>query len=213
MRFTGFFSLIFYVHMVTNSTTSKKKHTNRKIMYCSLSNNFAFLAMLRSITTLKWVQNSSYEISSLASTAIVVAISFNVVSQCLIKFGLRNHSSKIFLAIFIVLCVQFLVFLSLSVTYIIKFPPSKTIFTPGGVASLWSGTIALFVSLVLSSIYIYNYDDDVNTSLEELTYELSNSLFVWYIVFGGTVFTALEPWDFERATEFCLMTLLTIGYL
>jgi hypothetical protein len=100
----------------------------------------------------------------------------------------------------------------LSITYIIKFPPSKTLFTPGGFPSIWSGSIALFVSLILSSMYIYNYDDDVKTSLEELTYELSNSLFVWYIVFGGIVFTILEQWNFERAAEFCLMTLLTIGY-
>lgn len=33
-----------------------------------------------------------------------------------------------------------------------------------------------------------------------------------YILFGAGWFCYLEGWGFERASEFCLMTLLTIGY-
>lgn len=33
-----------------------------------------------------------------------------------------------------------------------------------------------------------------------------------YILFGAGWFCYLENWGFERASEFCLMTLLTIGY-
>ncbi|KAJ3369667.1 hypothetical protein HDU91_007037, partial [Kappamyces sp. JEL0680] len=50
-------------------------------------------------------------------------------------------------------------------------------------------------------------------SLEQKKFELANFLFICYLVFGGMCFALLEErWNFTTASEFCLMTLLTIGY-
>ena len=31
-------------------------------------------------------------------------------------------------------------------------------------------------------------------------------------MFGGMIFSYIENWNYSKASEFCLMTLLTIGY-
>ena len=43
-------------------------------------------------------------------------------------------------------------------------------------------------------------------------FEFANLLFICYLLFGGMCFSFLEGWDFAKSTEFCLMTLMTIGY-
>ena len=43
---------------------------------------------------------------------------------------------------------------------------------------------------------------------------LTFSIYVvmWYVLIGAVIFTYLEPWMFETSGQFCVMTLLTIGY-
>jgi hypothetical protein len=37
-------------------------------------------------------------------------------------------------------------------------------------------------------------------------------MFTRYIILGSLLFSHIEPWSFEQAGQFAIMTLLTIGY-
>jgi potassium channel subfamily K len=101
----------------------------------------------------------------------------------------------------------------ISATFITENPLSNHQFIAGGIAACFSGAISTFLAFLgfISDILYFN-DISRYQTFGQKKFEQSNLYLILYIVFGGLLFTYLEAWDFERASEFCLVTLLTIGY-
>jgi hypothetical protein len=99
------------------------------------------------------------------------------------------------------------------VDFLLMYPPHEFVYSAGGAAAAFTGTIASLLAAVLIGLdaCVFHVVSPQQT-LEQKKFELANFLFVLYIIFGSILFSHLEPWTFERAGAFCLMTLLTIGY-
>jgi hypothetical protein len=99
------------------------------------------------------------------------------------------------------------------VNFLTIYPPHLYVYSAGGAAAAVTGTIASFLAALLIGLdaLVFHVVSPQQT-LEQKKFEFANFLFVMYIIFGSFLFSHLEPWTFERAGAFCLMTLLTIGY-
>ena len=97
--------------------------------------------------------------------------------------------------------------------FLTRFPPELNTYDFGGISACTSGFISSFLAFLfyLSHVF-YFYEFARPQSIRHRQYELAFSVFVWSIIFGGLLFTFLEDWDYDRAIQYTLSTLLTIGY-
>jgi hypothetical protein len=196
----------------------KSHKGNKFLMYSSFLINFSFLSILRSISTHFWIfipleKHSLGSLTPLDYTLQGITLSCNISCQITLKYLMRFHSAIIMWITAVGIFIQVSMSGYLACSYLLKFPPKNHIYSPGGVLAIAFASISLLISLILFVYHIKNSQCvDARPSLEEKTFETSSSMFVWYISLGGFLFSAIEKWSFEVASEFCLMTLLTIGY-
>ncbi len=94
-----------------------------------------------------------------------------------------------------------------------RYHPNEYVYNAAGTAACTTAAISSFVATIFtaSDLLVFHRITRQQT-IEQKKYELANFLFISYIVLGSCIFSVLEKWNFERAGQFCLMTLLTIGY-
>lgn len=71
--------------------------------------------------------------------------------------------------------------------------------------------------LTIFSLILFAVDTALPADRTRLTHELrqylfANMLFTWIIIVGSITFHYSEGWDFSQATEYSVVTILTIGY-
>lgn len=193
----------------------KSKTATRPYMYSCVLTNFAFLAMLRSISRLDWIKNDPKTIPTSATALLAVALLFNIINLLSIRsraIGYKIKPSTILSASCAFVQTGLLTYIFTTFISENKLP-NHHYFITGGIAACFSAAAATFLSFVgfISDIIYFN-DISRYQTFGQKKFEQSNLYVILYIAFGGLVFSYLEAWDFNRASEFCLVTLLTIGY-
>ena len=107
------------------------------------------------------------------------------------------------------------ILLYVSVTFLVQYPPSKFIYSQGGVIAAFSSGLSSSYGAVL--IFLHAWMCSKSNESQSLTksqrgFELSVLIFICYILAGGAIFMKLESWEYEKSIQFCMVTLLTIGY-
>ncbi|KAJ2997120.1 hypothetical protein HDV02_005861 [Globomyces sp. JEL0801] len=113
----------------------------------------------------------------------------------------------------ILACDLVVFLLAALITFQKAFPINKYHYSIGGFNAIVTACLSNFVAftLFLSDVLVFNKIAKHQT-MEQKKHEVAHYIFNWYIIIGAFAFMFLEHWSFERAGEFCLMTLLTIGY-
>ena len=142
--------------------------------------------------------------------AIVILGVFNILAIRLRAFGHWIHTNTV--ASGVLGIIQSALLLVVLIPFLYRYPPTKYIYAVGGIPALISSFLTTaFASCLILLNLLYFKDFGFMTS-EERNYELSTFLLTILVLLGSLVFSNLEGWNFEKASEFCMMTLLTIGY-
>ncbi|KAJ3257167.1 Potassium channel [Boothiomyces macroporosus] len=199
---------------------------SKPYMYACICSNYAFLCSVRAIATGGWIV---YDISDVRHpyrnyngiyigeteyATMAVAISIGLITQLAIRSRARGYKIKPSTWIACICSLlQALLLAIVALQWKYRYPPTEHIYYPGGMAACTSSAIIHTIAFLL-------YVSDISflqnirkyQTMEQKKYEFASFVFVWYILFGSMVFTLLEDWTYEKAGEFCIMTLLTIGY-
>ncbi|KAI8911860.1 hypothetical protein EDD86DRAFT_203501 [Gorgonomyces haynaldii] len=75
--------------------------------------------------------------------------------------------------------------------------------------TIYSAASILFMVDILIS---HHYEAEKDVKDDQRQFIFASMIFIWVLILGSIVFHFVEQWPFERATQYSLVTILTIGY-
>ena len=187
--------------------------------------NFGFLSLLRGFGSLNWIVGSTsgneratwkeFPIKATISDFYILLLVVLLSLMNILAIRIRGMGKKIFpstVASALLGLLQGVLLLVIVIPFISKYPTSEYVYAVGGIPALISATISNLLGSMLVFINLFHLHDYKLLTVEERNYELSAFLLMLLVATGALIFSNLEPWNFEKAAEFSMMTLLTIGY-
>ena len=186
-----------------------------------ISVNFGLFGVVRGLAQHVWIQNTR-DLSSInpitSSTTDIILLYLAgaccILVQILLRIGM-NHSQTAWKLISASLAaLQGGALLFVSISFFIKYPPSAYLYSQGGVIAAFSSGVSSSLGALLICLHaaLCSKEEDQSLTKPQRGFELSVLTLIIYVLVGGGIFMSLENWDYERSVQFCMVTLLTIGY-
>ncbi|KAI8898637.1 hypothetical protein BC833DRAFT_620132 [Globomyces pollinis-pini] len=209
-------------------TNMKSSRASMFYMYGCVLANFAFLSIVRGIAQREWILLD--EIPSNHTIAIHpknyihpnwyqyllggISLGLSVITQICIRIRSKGWKMKPCTIIAFVCILLQITLLSITIyTFNLKYPLTEYAYSPGGLCGCFTGILSNTLAGILFALDILILHSKYKQqTVEQKKHYIAHSLFTLYIIAGALIFMWIENWQFERSAEYCLMTLLTIGY-
>jgi hypothetical protein len=180
--------------------------------------------MVRGIMKTTWIEGRKAEeiITKVNPGAVEYALmSTSFLLGLAIIFGFRLKSMKLklkfemnsthFTALAFVKCI---LLFSCFIHFVGNNPLDEFRYEFGGALAVLSGAITSFAEFALylmDATFFKEYKQ--KPTVRQARYEEANANLVWYIILGSFLFQLIEQFDFEKASEFVVTTIFTIGMI
>jgi hypothetical protein len=184
-------------------------------MISGIITNFVFLSIIRSISNTNWAHNHQ-DSSPSTFQQILLYISLIITVVNIIAVRSRARGFKIFPSTLISTACSILqctLLFYISLDYIIKHPPSYYHYINGGAAACVSAAVSsliAFMGFLLDLLYFNQISR--HETFAQKKFEYANLYYISYVIISAFIFSIIEGWSYEQSAEFCMVTLLTIGY-
>ena len=212
--------LVEQIHSKDNQSISKLQRYLLPLGFVSI--NYGLFGSVRALVQQIWIQgrkDTPTPEQVVATMSDIVLITIAGVCCLLVQILLRLKKPgeqpiwKIISASLAALQGGILIFVS--VTFLAKYPPSLFMYSQGGVVAAFSAGLASVTGAVLVFLDAWlcsRTKEQQSLSKSQRAFEFSVLTLICYILIGGAIFMKIELWDYEKSIQFCMVTLLTIGY-